>query len=152
MTRLPLSLLVLPLFAAAVACGSDSTAPSPITGTWDYSVANATDGTVTCNITGVVLDLTQDGPSVFGDASGGTISCTAVGGGPPPAEFLPPSVLRGELLGSFSAGHIDLNGLDTGYKHTGSLSGFTLSGPVVITDEIPDGVRELTGTYTAVRR
>ena len=58
----------------------------------------------------------------------------------------------GDLLGSFIGGHIDLDGLDVDYKHTGSLTGFTLAGPVVITDEAPDGVRELVGTYSAVRR
>ncbi|HET6680704.1 MAG TPA: hypothetical protein VFG84_05850 [Gemmatimonadaceae bacterium] len=152
MRRLPLSMLALSLFVAASACGSDSTAPSPITGLWDYSVSDATDGVVTCDITGVVLDLTQDGRSVVGEASGGSVSCSAVEGGTIPPDFLPPGVLRGGLLGSFIGGHIDLDGLDIDYKHTGSLTGFTLAGPVVITDEVPDGVRELVGTYSAVKR
>lgn len=67
---------------ALAACGGDSTGPSTtsVAGSWVVSLTNFSGSGVTCNATGISVQLSQTGTTLTGTYSGGTYSCTGPGG------------------------------------------------------------------------
>jgi len=64
------------------ACGGDSTGPSNanVGGAWLASFSNFSGSGVTCNATGISIQISQSGSTFSGTYTGGTFSCVGPGG------------------------------------------------------------------------
>jgi len=121
-----------------------------LSGSWTYSSPNL-DGTlvgsaVTCSVSGMTLSLTQTGTSFSGTAAGGTFTC--FDGGPPMSQPLTAVVANGQVDGK--AVQFDFNA--SNWRHTGTVSGSTMSGSVTLVLEDVVATVTLNGQWSAARR
>lgn len=129
------------------ACGKDSTGPNiNLTGNWSYSTSNITDGSVSCSSSGTTLSVTQQGNTFSGTYSGGTLTCQTSGG----------SGSNTVGTGIVATGSIAGNGvtfdLDTSdWRNTGTLSGNSMSGTVLVRLVIGGTTYFLSGNWAAAK-
>ena len=138
------------LAALAAGCGGgDSTGPKTnLSGNWIYSASNlSAGGSLTCNVSGVGVSITQSGSTFSGSYNGGTISCTD------------PSGTYGGAIGSGTVVNGALSGnsvsfdLDTSDWHdTGSVNGSSMSGTVVIHLVVNGSAVIVSGSWGAARQ
>ena len=130
------------------ACGDDPAEPSipDVAGNWNYAATSLTGGGITCSFRNVPMTLAQNGTTFSGAYSGGLLSCTGPGG----------SLSEQVAGGAVAAGTIDGNSvqfdIDTSdWRNTGTISGSSMSGTVVV--RINDGTTTFTlaGDFTASR-
>jgi hypothetical protein len=118
-----------------------------VSGTWAYSTSNVQGNPITCSSSGTVLTLTQQGTTVSGNFSGGTLTCS--GGGAPPSTALGSgTIAAGTASGSTVA--FDLGG---NYWHnTGTAAGTSMSGAVTLSVALNNMNYTLTGTWVATKQ
>jgi hypothetical protein len=132
------------------ACGDDDpsgpTIPN-VAGSWTYSATNITGGGVTCSFTNVPMTLAQTGTTFTGAYAGGLLACAGPGGSFS-EQVAGGSVATGTINGN--AVTFDLDNSD--WHNTGTISGATMSGTVVV--KINDGTTTFTlaGEFTATRQ
>jgi hypothetical protein len=132
----------------SVGC-SDSSGPknADVSGSWTYNATNLQGGGLSCNASGTSMTFTQLGATFSGTYSGGSISCTGAGG----SATLP--VGTGVVAGGTVSGSSVVFNFDTqDWANTGTLSGATIAGTVVI--RVVSGTTSvvLTGSFSAVKR
>lgn len=136
-------LVVLAALSLLTSCG-DSTGPAgePLTGTWLYSVPDITLGLQRCSITDLVLTLQQTGDRFTGSTSGGTSTCSS--GQPQPIASFP--VTEGSIRGNL----VTFNIAGTEVRNEGTLSGNTVTGTAMFSDEF--GQAALSAEFVMTRR
>src|SRR5262245_39749722 len=147
------------LFAAMVvvsvaACGdSDPSGPqnANVGGAWTYNATNLAGSvsgvTFACNVTGSTISLTQSGTTFSGTITGGTLSCSAPGFSTS-NNLSTGAVANGTVNGNAIAFDID----SPDWHHTGTLSGASISGQVLIRLIVSGTTVVLNGNFTAVKR
>jgi hypothetical protein len=137
-----LGLLVVAL--AAGGCSGDGPTGSNTTsvaGTWTYSVTNLSGGGLSCNISGVLLTLTQNGSNFQGTYTGGTLSCAGLGS----SGFTGGSVVSGTVAGNAVTFNFD----DADYHHTGTATSGSMTGSAILK---LDATTTLAGTFSATKQ
>jgi hypothetical protein len=140
--------LVLTLAAAIVGCGSDSTTAPDISlsGRWTYSATNLTGSGIVCNVSGVIMNLTQNGTTITGTVSSGTVTCTGPGG--TDTENLGNDVIaNGQINGT--AVQFDIGTSDV--HNVGTLNGNSISGAVTLRIAAGTTIIILSGNFSAVK-
>ena len=146
-----LLLLLIPVFLACGGDDSDIMGPSipSVAGSWTYNATNMTGSGVSCSVSGTSLVLTQSSGTFTGSYSGGTISCSGPGG----TANVPlgsGTVANGSVT---SAGAVSFDFDTQDWRNTGTLSGNSISGTVVVRLDLgaPTGVVTLSGNFSAAR-
>jgi hypothetical protein len=100
-------------------------------------------------LSGTTLTLQQAGSTFTGSYTGGTVTCTGPGG------TFSDDVGAGIVAnGSIAGSNVSFDFDSSDHRHTGTLSGNSISGTVTIRLDLgsPLGVVTLTGNFAAVRR
>ena len=135
-------------FVASFGC-SDSSGPktAAVSGTWTYSASNVQGSGETCNSTGTTMTLTQSGSTFTGTYAGGTLTCTGVFGS------LTQQIGSGVVAnGTVSGSSVSFNFDTTDWTNTGSMSGTTMTGSLVIRVTVGATSAVLTGTFSAAKQ
>ena len=129
--------------------GGDSTGPKiNLSGTWAYSASNlSAGGSLTCNVSGVGVSITQSGSTFSGSYNGGSISCADASG------TYGGTIGSGTVVnGSVSGNNVSFD-LDTNDWHdTGSVNGSSMSGTVVIHLVVNGSSVIVSGSWGAARQ
>jgi hypothetical protein len=128
---------------------SDSTGPkiAAVAGVWAYSTTNVQGSGANCSSTGTILTLTQSGATFSGTYAGGTLTCTTPLG--PVVQQITTGVVAN---GTVSESAVSFN-LDTSdWTNTGSISGTTMTGTLVVRVVIGGTSAVLTGSFTATKQ
>ena len=149
--RRTLLLLLIPVF---LACGGDDdglmgpSIPS-VAGSWTYNMSNLSGGGLSCSTTGTSLVFNQSASTFTGTYSGGTLSCTG-GGGTASVPVGTGTVVNGSVT---TAGAVSFDFDTQDWRNTGTLSGNSISGTVVVRIDLgaPTGVITLSGNFSAAR-
>jgi hypothetical protein len=134
---------------AVMSCGSETTGPSPVAGTWQFDASYSGNG-YSCTIVAATLTLGRIGPTWIGTLAGGEARCLPPPGSEPP---LPPAPLAATL------GSITVRGDSVAFVLAGQA--FAARG-LVTSDEMAGTVQVATpfcqcseqflrGTWTAIR-
>ncbi len=147
--------------AALAACGggggdgpTEPSGPSNanVSGSWNYSAPNVSGlpSSPTCNISGVIMTLSQSGTSITGNYSGGRAFCSAPGVG----TMLDETVQGAVASGTVSGNNVAFDFHTAGWRNTGTASGNSISGTVVfvLNHDASGGDYTLTGSFTATKR
>ena len=149
MSKLTAVLASLTAVTLAGCGGGDSTGPKTnLSGNWTYSASNLTAGTsVTCNVSGVGVSITQSGSTFSGSYGGGSISCTDATG------TYGGTIGSGTVVnGAVSGNNVSFD-LDTGDWHdTGTVNGGSMSGTVVIHLVVDGSSVIVSGSWGAARQ
>lgn len=143
------TLRIVPLaFVVSFGC-SDSTGPktAAVAGVWAYSATNVQGSGATCNSTGTVLTLTQSGATFSGSYAGGTLTCTTPLG--PVQQQIPTGVVAN---GTISGSSVSFNFDTSDWSNTGSISGTTMTGTLVVRVVFGATSAVLTGGFTATKQ
>lgn len=138
-------------------CGGDGTTGPPepqnadVEGVWSYDASNLA-GTlsgfaVTCSIAGSTMTLIQSGATFSGTSGSGTLTCSA-GGITISDPFPTGPVTNGQVDGNnvqFDFGTPD-------WRHTGTVTGGSMSGSVTIILALEDEVVILNGQWASARQ
>lgn len=136
---------------AVVACGDAATEPNAnIVGAWDYTVTNLSSGSVTCNVTGTIMHLSQSGLTFAGSYFGGTLTCS-------PASVLSPAQSRIFVEGAIRSGTVSGNSVSfdvdsPDWQNTGTVSGTSISGTTVMRLVNGSSTYILKGMFSATKR
>lgn len=144
--------LCVALVTALSACSSD-TAPVVVSGTWVYNSPSVSVSpplpTDTCSISGLVLNLVQQGGTLTGTYDSGTITCndtvTATGSG---------AVVNGSISGTTIAFEFDTHRYNATYAwaNRGIVNGTSMSGTTGVGESIQYGSSfTLSGDWSAHR-
>jgi hypothetical protein len=136
---------------AIVSCGGgDVSGPTNanIAGSWTYTMTNLAGGGLTCFSSGTTMTFSQSGATFTGTYSGGTLSCSAPGFGP---------VSQTIGNGTIATGTVNINSvsfdLDTSdWRNTGTVSGNSISGTVVVRFTSGSTSVILNGSFAAIKR
>ena len=150
--RRTLLLLLIPVFPA---CSGDAdgaggmmgpSIPS-VAGSWTYNASNLSGSGVSCGVSGTSLAFTQSAGTFTGTYNGGTLSCTGPGG------TVTGSVGSGTVAnGSVTtAGAVSFDFDTQDWRNTGTVSGNSISGTVVVRIDLgaPSGVVTRSGNFSA---
>ncbi|MGH7472130.1 MAG: hypothetical protein ACRENP_29620 [Longimicrobiales bacterium] len=118
---------------------------SNVSGSWSYSASDVAGGGLSCNITGVTINLTQTQSTFSGTVIGGHLRClqstTVVIDNPLANDVIANGRVTGSSV-SFDIGTPDVH-------HSGTMNGNSITGQLTIradTTGVP-----LTGRYTMAR-
>jgi len=150
---------LVPLLVSALVltgCGGDSsngpTGPQDanVGGTWTYNATNLS-GTVSgisisCNIEGMTMSLTQTGATFSGSFGPSSLSCFAQGVAID--ETLPGSVI---VNGSVNGSNVQFDFETSDWRNTGTASGSSMSGTVLVRLDLGTEVVTLNGNWAAAR-
>jgi len=138
---------------ALAACGGGgggSTGPvdATVNGSWTGTVTNVTGSGVTCNMTGVVMNLAQADTTFTGSYTVTHLTCVGPGGTQNGGPFAG-TIANGTIVNANVAFDMDTPEI----HFTGTKSGNRLTGSTVWTLDLgpPTGVVVLTGSWTASR-
>ena len=123
-------------------CGDDVVGAS-LTGSFSYSVSNLQGSGQTCSVSGMTLNLTQEGTQLTGTTTAGTIVCTGGSAGLPATTIVNGSVNGSTVLFGFQS---------LPAQHNGTLSGNTIAGTVNVSVPFGPVVATLSGQFTATRQ
>ena len=149
--RRTLLLLLIPVF---LACGGDDDglmgpSISSVAGSWTYNMTNLSGGGLSCSATGTSMIFTQSASTFTGTYNGGTLSCIS-GGVTVSAPVGTGTVVNGSVT-TAAAVSFDFDTQD--WRNTGTLSGNSISGTVVVRIDLgaPTGIITLSGNFSAAR-
>ncbi len=146
-----LPLLLIPVFLACSDDSGDIMGPSmpSVAGSWTYSATNLSGSGVSCSVSGTSLVITQSSGTFTGSYNGGTLSCT--GGGVTSSSPVGSGTIVSGSVTSAGATSFDFDTQD--WRNTGTLSGNSISGTVVVRIDLgaPTGVITLSGNFSAAR-
>jgi hypothetical protein len=138
--------LLAPALALLVGCGDSNgiTEPPPatLTGEWTFSAPALIAGTMSCEISGMVLTLSQTGDDVTGASQGGTITCRD--GQTSNSRELSAFVVEGSEM----EGDVELS-IGPALTVVGTFTGSAITGTATIQDVFGP---QYTGAFTATRR
>jgi hypothetical protein len=118
-----------------------------VSGNWLYSTSNVQSNPITCSSSGTVLVLTQQGTTVSGTYSGGTLMCS--GGGAPPSS----AVGSGKIAaGTASGSTVTFDIFGSAWHSTGTAGGTSMSGSVTLYVVLNSTNYTLTGTWVATKQ
>lgn len=151
MIRRTLSALLLTgAICASAACSGDATGPEApsLSGRWTFNASNMSGSGMSCNLSAVALNISQQGNTFTGTYSGGRLTCTA-GGQVLTQDWGSGTVVNGSVNGNSIAFDFDTSD----YRQTGTLSGNSISGNGVWREDLgaPYGVVTLNGSFSAAR-
>jgi len=128
---------------------SDSTGPklAAVAGVWAYSTTNVQGSGANCSSTGTILTLTQSGATFSGTYAGGTLTCTTPLG--PVVQQIPTGVVAN---GTVSESAVSFNFDTSDWTNTGSISGNTMTGTLVVHVTFSGVSAVLTGSFTATKQ
>ena len=134
-----------------VGCGGDNTGPSNVnvSGTWSTSFTNFSGSGLSCNATGIILQLSQSGTTFTGTYSGGTYTCTGPGGTGQAAGGSG-TIINGTVNGSA----VSFNADTPDSRFSGTVSGNSMSGQGTERIDLgaPVGVITLSGSWGAAKQ
>ena len=134
--------------ALLTACGGGGdTGPvnTSVDGSWQGSVSNVTGNGVTCNMTGVQLNLSQSGTTFSGNYTITHLTCVGPGGTQNGGPF------SGSVMnGTISSGHVEFDMDDSRLHYTGTLNNTHMSGTTQWSLDLgpPYGVVNMNGSWT----
>lgn len=144
----PALAVAMALAAFLAACGDDPSEPSirNVAGSWTYAATGLTGGGITCSFRNVPMTLAQNGTTFSGAYAGGLFSCSGPGG----------SISEQVAGGAVASGTIDGNSVqfdidNADWRNTGTISGSSMSGTVVVRATDGTTTFTLTGDFTATR-
>lgn len=128
---------------------SDSSGPKndSVSGIWAYSATNVQGSGANCNSTGTILTLTQTGATFSGTYAGGTLACTTPIG--PVQQQIPTGVVAN---GTVSGSAVSFNFDTSDWTNTGTFSGTTMTGTLVVRVTFGGTSAVLTGAFTATKQ
>lgn len=131
------------------ACGDDPAEPSipDVAGSWTYAATSLTGGGITCSFRNVPITLAQNGTTFSGAYAGGVFSCTGPGG----------SISEQVAGGAVASGTINGNTVQfdidsPDWRNTGTISGSTMSGTVVVRATDGTTTFTLSGDFNASKQ
>jgi len=142
------------LLAAALACGGESSSTGPsnanVTGAWSASFINFAGSGITCNATGIIMQLTQTDTSFSGTYAGGTYVCKGPSGAVQVAGGGNGTIINGIVNGAAVSFDVDTPNA----HYTGTVSGLSLSGQGAETLNFGGtiGLVTLSGSWGAVKQ
>lgn len=131
------------------ACSDDPAEPSipDVAGSWTYAATSLTGSGITCSFRHVPMTLAQNGTTFSGAYSGGVFACSGPGG----------SISEQVAGGAVASGTIDGNSVEfdidsPDWRNTGTISGSSMSGTVVVRASDGTTTITLTGDFTASKQ
>lgn len=145
--------LLLGALGLLIGCGGDAAAPEEPTvdGTWEYTISNLVGGGLSCDITGMILQIQQSNGRFAGTSDGGTLVCSAGGVAGEPIG-LTEGTLTGEVMSNAVVFEL-LQDTDQAINE-GSLDNGRITGTTTTRLDFgePLGIVTSTGTFSAVRQ
>jgi len=133
---------------SAAACGGDGTGPGGrLSGDWTYTVTNLRLGSVSCNESGTVLHIDQNGGTFDGTYDGGTWICTGAGVN----DTIPigtGTVVDGRMAGDSVWFYLD----DPNWYSFGGITDSTMSGTVNARFPVSGAPTVVAGSWSSKRQ
>ncbi len=117
--------------------------PTIVTGTWSYNATNMSGDGLTCSINVPAVTFSGSGSTFGGTYGKGTISC----GDSFNSTFTAGPILGGRVFGNSVVFDFDI----PEWGHTGTLSGNTISGTVILYLGTNSKIYVLSGSFSMVR-
>ena len=148
----PTAILLVLLWRAG--CGGDAAGPEiptypNVAGTWTYNASNLSGAGGSCNVTGLILTISQSGGTFSGSYSGGNTSCV-IGAQNYPAGPSSGTIVSGTVT---EGGTISFDFDTADWRNSGTIVGSSASGTATVRLDLgaPVGVLVLSGNWAIGR-